>query len=50
MASLTEDQSKYGVVSHVLLPFEGEESEGVEGTADTLTEKEPEPGKLSPYE
>ena len=31
VAPLTDDQSKYGVVSHVLLPFDGEDGDGAEG-------------------
>ena len=31
VAPLTDDQSKEGVVSHVLLPSEGEEREGAAG-------------------
>ena len=35
VASLTLPQLKVGVVSHVLLPFEGEDREGAEGMAMT---------------
>jgi len=49
VAPLTDDQSKYGVVSHTLLPFEGEEGEGAEG-ADRMVMLQTDDHELSPQE
>jgi hypothetical protein len=39
VAPLTDDQSKYGVVSQVLLPFDGDDREGAAG-ADEMVKRQ----------
>ena len=53
VASLTDDQSKDGIVSQVLLPSEGEEREGAGGVGQGVSitklhapDQEPEPQAL----